>query len=82
MQALQHCLPKNMNECQERFFESNCKVNPQFEYENAKWALQFLEQFDEPDGKYLDISKRILDEFLKEYGSESAYYEAEGKKLD
>ena len=40
------------------------------------------EQFDEPDGKYLDIAIRILDSFLEEYGTESAYLDAEGKKLD
>jgi len=41
-----------------------------------------LDQFDEPDGRYLDASKKILDSFLKQYGSESAYLDAEGKKLD
>ena len=51
-------------------------------YENAKYALQFLELYDEPDGKYLDISRQILDSFLKEYGTESHYLECEGKKLD
>ena len=45
-------------------------------------AGKFLEQFDEPDGKYLDIAIWILDSFLEEYGTESAYLDAEGKKLD
>jgi len=38
LQALNHALPKNLQECHERFFESGFKVNPQFEYENAKLA--------------------------------------------
>jgi len=41
-----------------------------------------LEQFDEPDGEFLDIAMEILDSFLQEYGSESNYLDAEGKKLD
>jgi len=45
-----------LQECHERFFESGFKVNPQFEYENASYAQKFLEQFDEPDGEYLEIS--------------------------
>ena len=57
-------------------------MNPQFEYENAVYAQKFLEQFEEPDGKYLKIATDILDSFLKEYGSESAYLDAEGRKLD
>ena len=31
---------------------------------------------------YLEIAKIILESFLKEYGSESAYHEREGRKLD
>ena len=82
LQALNHALPKNLQECHERFFESDFKINPQFEYENALFAQKFLEQFDEQDGQYLEIAKTILDSFLKEYGSESAYLDAEGRKLD
>jgi len=82
LQALNNALPKNLQECHERFFESACKINPQFEYENAQLALKFLEQFDEPDGQYLAIAKKILDSFLEEYGSESQYLDAEGRKLD
>jgi hypothetical protein len=31
---------------------------------------------------YLDIAKKILTSFLKEYGSMTQYLDAEGKKLD
>ena len=41
-----------------------------------------MEQFEEPNGKYLEIAIKILDKFLKEYGSETAYLEAEGKILN
>ena len=34
MFALIHTLPKNLEEQQEAFFENDCKINPQFEYEN------------------------------------------------
>ena len=43
LQALNHALPKNLQECHERFFESDFKINPQFEYENAQFAQKFLE---------------------------------------
>lgn len=41
-----------------------------------------MEQFEEPDGKYLETSTKILDSFLKEYGTESKYLDLEGRKLD
>lgn len=75
-------MPKNLQECQERFFESNFKINPQFEYENAKFAQQFLDQFEEPDESYLETSVKIINSFIKEYGSESNYLEKEGRKLE
>jgi hypothetical protein len=43
LQALNHALPKNLQECYDRFFESGFKINPQFEYENAASAARFLE---------------------------------------
>lgn len=43
LQALNHALPKNLQECYDRFFESGFKINPQFEYENAQSAARFLE---------------------------------------
>lgn len=49
-------LPKNLEECHNRFFESEFKINPQFEYEDYKSAAEFLEQYSEPDGQYLDIA--------------------------
>jgi hypothetical protein len=79
---LANATPKNIFEQQERFFESEFKVNPQFEYENSAIALKFLEQFEEPNGDYLMAATKILDSFLAEYGSESAYLDAEGRKLD
>lgn len=57
LQALNHALPKNLQECYDRFFEADCKINPQFEYENAQTAQRFLEQFCEPDGRYLEVAK-------------------------
>ena len=71
--ALNHALPKNLQECQDRFFESKFKINPQFEYDNEYQAQKLLDSFQEPDGKYLEIAKLILESFLKEYTSETAY---------
>lgn len=44
--------------------------------------MLFLEQFDEPDEVYLDVSKKIINSFLKEYGSETKYLDQEGRKLE
>jgi hypothetical protein len=36
--ALLHSMPKNLEEEQQRFFDSECKINPIFEYENHQLA--------------------------------------------
>lgn len=71
-----------MKEANEAFFASGYKENPQFEYEDASAAKKFLKQFDEPDGQYLDIAIKIIDSFLREYGTQSNYLACEGKVLD
>jgi len=77
--ALVHTLPKNIEEAKIQFFESNCTINPIFEYENYAATQKFLAQFKEPSDQYLDLSKRILDSFIEIYGSETAYLETEGE---
>jgi hypothetical protein len=51
--ALIHSMPKNLEEEQQRFFESECKVNPIFEYENPAQATKYLSQFKEPNDEYM-----------------------------
>jgi hypothetical protein len=63
------------------FFESDCKINPQFEYENAALATKYLSQFKEPNDEFMQIAKKILDSFLTHYESESCYLFTEGKVL-
>ena len=64
-----------------KFFESNCKVNPVFEYDNPAQAFKYLQQFKQPNDEYMQIAKNILDSFLKHFASESAYLLTEGKIL-
>lgn len=73
-----HCQPKNIEEQKVIFFESDCTVNPVFEYENYAATLKFLAQFKEPSDELLELSKRILNSFIEIYGSESSYLETEG----
>ena len=40
--ALIHTLPKNVEEQQELFFANECKINPQFEYENYALTQKFM----------------------------------------
>lgn len=74
-------MPKNLEEEQQRFFDSECKVNPIFDYENPQLALKYLSQFKEPNDEYMLIAKKILDSFLGAYGSESNYLLTEGNIL-
>lgn len=74
-------MPKNLEEEQLAFFESDCKVNPLFEYENPALASKYLSQFKEPNDEYMQIAKKILDAFLLHYESESSYLFTEGKVL-
>eukprot|EP00351_Strombidinopsis_sp_SopsisLIS2011_P001340 CAMPEP_0116887708 /NCGR_PEP_ID=MMETSP0463-20121206/22330_1 /TAXON_ID=181622 /ORGANISM="Strombidinopsis sp, Strain SopsisLIS2011" /LENGTH=82 /DNA_ID=CAMNT_0004550943 /DNA_START=360 /DNA_END=608 /DNA_ORIENTATION=+ len=78
MLALIHTVPKNIDEQHEAFFESNCKINPQFEYENYTMTQKILSQFKEPSDEYMQIAKKIIDSFLEIFGSESKYLESEG----
>ncbi len=76
-----HALPKNLEEEQQRFFESDCKINPIFEYENPQNAAKYLSQFKEPNDEYMQIAKKILDSFLTYYESETNYLLTEGNIL-
>ena len=76
--ALIHSMPKNLEEEQQKFFESDCKLNPIFDYENPALATKYLSQFKEPNDEYMQIAKNILDGFLQVYGSETNYLSTEG----
>lgn len=82
MAALLHTLPRNIEEQQELFFERNCAVNPQFEYDNYAATLKFLSLYDSPSDRLMPIATKILDSFLATYGSETAYLESEGVCLN
>lgn len=73
--------PKNLEEQEQLFFESNCSCNPQFEYENPELATKFLSFYPEPATELMEIATKILDSFLQEFGSETAYLEAEGELI-
>lgn len=74
-----HTQPKNIEEQRQMFFESDCTMNPVFEYENYVATQKFLAQFKEPSEELLDLSKQILESFIEVYGTESAYLETEGE---
>lgn len=77
--ALVHTQPKNIEEQRQIFFDSDCTVNPVFEYENYAATQKFLAQFKEPSEEFLELSKQILDSFITIFGTESAYLETEGE---
>lgn len=75
----QSCLnPNNLDLQQAVFFESGFTVNPVFAYDNAASAQKALELYSEPHSELLDMTKRIMESFIKVYGSESRYLEETG----
>lgn len=74
-------MPANWEEEERKFFESGFTYNPQFQYDSPATNKRFLKMFPEPSFEFLPEAKQIIDKFLKTYGSESAYFESEGKVL-
>jgi hypothetical protein len=74
-------MPKNAAEEEQKFFESGYTINPQFEYDNLAAASKFINQFKKPRSELLPISIKIIDAFLKQYGSESNYLLTEGRVI-
>jgi len=74
-------VPDNVKEQEKIFFESNFTVNPQFEYENAAVANKFINQFKKPRKDFLPIAIKIMQAFIKQYGSETNYLLTEGRVI-
>ena len=69
--ALVNSLPKNLEDECNKFFESGCKINPQFEYDNPTLAARYRAQFQAPNSQYMEIATKIVHAFMEEYGAES-----------
>ena len=74
-------MPANWEDEERKFFESGCTYNPQFSYESPATNKRFLKMFPEPKFEFLPQAKQIIEKFLSVYGSESNYFETEGKCL-
>lgn len=54
------------------FFDSNCKINPIFEYEFPLLTQKYVNEFNiEDDPFLLNIAIKIMEAFLKEYKSKN-----------
>ena len=73
--------PKNMSTQRQLFFDSNCTINPVFEYENIAGAQKLLRQYQEPKRELLEIAKDILEAFIAEYGTETNYFDSIGGRI-
>jgi hypothetical protein len=73
--------PINLHKQEKIFFNSNCTVNPIFEYENNYAAERMLETYKVPKSDLLGIAVSIMDKLLKDYGSESNFLEKTGGPL-
>eukprot|EP01022_Parablepharisma_sp_SALTPOND_P031761 TRINITY_DN815_c0_g1_i1.p1 TRINITY_DN815_c0_g1~~TRINITY_DN815_c0_g1_i1.p1 ORF type:complete len:448 (+),score=46.27 TRINITY_DN815_c0_g1_i1:6786-8129(+) len=70
--------PLNLEEEEDAFFKSGCKINPQFTYQKPKLASRFLKSFKKPDGTVLPLAVKVIEAFLKTYGSESNFLSTDG----
>eukprot|EP00826_Nyctotherus_ovalis_P042100 TRINITY_DN4297_c0_g2_i1.p1 TRINITY_DN4297_c0_g2~~TRINITY_DN4297_c0_g2_i1.p1 ORF type:complete len:507 (-),score=120.35 TRINITY_DN4297_c0_g2_i1:51-1571(-) len=73
--------PINLHKQEKIFFNSNCTVNPIFEYENACAAERMLEIYKNPKSDLLQLAVRIMEKLLSDYGSESRFLEKTGGSL-
>jgi len=73
--------PLNLEEEEAAFFRNNCKTNPQFTYHKPKLATRILKSFKKPDGNLLPLAIKVLDAFMKTYGSESNFLATDGGEL-
>ena len=76
-----HSLPKNLEEEIQKFFDNDCKINPQFEYENPALTTKLLASFKQPSDEHMDIACKIIDSFLNEFGSETEMLLRDGEVL-
>lgn len=74
-------MPDNWEEEEQKFFEADGDYNPQFVYEFANTNKRFIKMFPEPKYEYMDIAKKIMNKFLETYGSESNYFDTEGRTI-
>jgi 5'-3' exonuclease len=72
-------MPDNWEEEEARFFETPGEYDPQFEYSFPATNKKFIKMFPEPRFEYLDTAIKIIDTFLATFGTESAYFESEGR---
>ncbi len=80
--GIQSCLsPTNIDQQQALFFSSGFTVNPVFSYDNV-WSTQHsLSLYSEPKSELFDLAKLIMEDLIKEYGTESRYLEETGGDL-
>ena len=63
--------PRNLQEQERLFFQSECTINPVFEYDSKQVTQAYVQQFEfEEDPEILEIAKKILKAFVAEYKSE------------
>jgi hypothetical protein len=74
-------MPANWEAEEAKFFELNCDYNPQFTYDSPATNKRFLKMFPAPKYEYMPQAVKIIDTFLETYGSESNYFETEGRLL-
>ena len=51
------------------FFANDCKVNPQFEYDNPQLTQKTMQVYNEVSDTYIKIAVAILESFLAMFGS-------------
>jgi len=78
---MQFLIPINLPEQQAIFFENHCKINPIFNYSNAKAAAKVLLIYTKPKRELFELSIKIFNAFISEYKNESNFLQKYGGEI-
>lgn len=79
MSLVQDLTPLNLQEEKQRFFESNCQYNPQFQYRKLI-TIDLLYQYGKAKPAYLEYAKSIVEKAFHNR-TEAEIRQVEGKKI-
>lgn len=77
-------MPANWEEEERKFFEAREKgenYDPQFLYDSPATNKRFLKMFPAPKYEYMETATKIINAFLKSYGTHSNYQEILGEVI-
>ncbi len=71
-------VPVNLESEERAFFNSECKRNPQFQYENLRLVQRIVALYQKPSQTLLPLAIQIIEAFLARYTTETRHLERDG----